>query len=202
MARNGIYEKLTSDPGDLVGILAYIAYKQHKIEFCQITADGNPSSEQVEQFQAVAAMETSLAHYRTQAGAMVQVFISAGLNKIAEQAEAEAREDALFHHLRQVQANLSSELQTINASIVSKRTLLGWLRDVGANLLVNLVTILMIGTLVLGYQSYTRMQQDTESKVGLHTPDAEDSTLQSADTSKPNGPRTDRTRADSGHTQQ
>ena len=66
MARNGIYEKLTSDPGDLVGILAYIAYKQHKLEFCQTTADGNPSREQVEQFQAVAAMETSLAHHGVQ----------------------------------------------------------------------------------------------------------------------------------------
>jgi len=97
MARNGIYEKLTADPDDLVGILAYIAYKQHKIEFCQITANGNPSREQIEQFQAVAAMET---------------------------------------------------------------------------------------------------------KVGLHTPDAEDSALQSADTRKPIGPRTGRTRADSGQTQQ
>lgn len=202
MARNGIYEKLTADPDDLVGILAYIAYKQHKIEFCQITADGNPSREQIEQFQTVAAMETSLEHYRTQAGAMVQVFINAGLKKIAERADAETREDALFHHLREVHADLSSELQTINANIVSKRTLLGWLRDVGANLLVNLVTILMIGTLVLGYQSYSRVQQDTETRIGLRTSDAEDSVPPPASTSKQTDQRTGRTRADSGQAQQ
>lgn len=42
---------------------------------------------------------------------------------------------------------------------------MGWVRDVGGNLLVNLVSIFVLGALLLGYNFSAELQQGTEKKV-------------------------------------
>lgn len=62
---------------------------------------------------------------------------------------------------------MQAQLTTVNEVLAAKRTWLGWLRDVGGNLIVNVVTILVIGALVLGYKFIGELQQRTEMKTGL-----------------------------------
>ncbi|MBY0557783.1 MAG: hypothetical protein K2P77_11310, partial [Burkholderiaceae bacterium] len=47
------------------------------------------------------------------------------------------------------------------------RSLLGWIRDIGANLLVNIVTILVIGAIVIGYKSVGQIQHHAETTLGM-----------------------------------
>lgn len=168
MAHNTIYEKLTADPNDLVGALAYITYKQQKVEFCKTTSGGNPSREgEVERFHAIATLDASIAAYRSQAEAMAQAFLNEGLDDLVQRTEAETRQDVLYQYIGTINSGLQSQLTTLNEALAAKRTLLGWLRDVGGNLIVNVVTILVIGALVLGYKFIGDFQHRTEVKAGI-----------------------------------
>lgn len=167
MAYNSIYEKLTADPNDLVGALAYIIYKQQKVEFCKTTSSGSPSREEIERFHAIASLDASIAAYRSQAEAMAQSFLNAGLDDLVQRTEAETREDVLYRHITTVNAGLQSQFASVNKILSAKRTWLGWLRDVGGNLVVNVVTILVIGALVLSYKFIGEVQQRTETKAGI-----------------------------------
>ena len=172
MAYNNIYEKLTADSNDLVGALAYIIYKQQKVEFCKATSGGNPSREEIERFHAIASLDASIAAYRSQAEAMAQAFLNAGLDDLVQRTEAETRQDVLYTYLGTINAGLQSQLTIVNDVLAAKRTWVGWLRDVGGNLIVNVVTILAIGALVLGYKFIGELHQRTEMKTGLSSPSA------------------------------
>lgn len=167
MPYNTIYEKLTADPNDLVGALAYIIYKQQKVEFCKATSGGNPSREEIERFHVIAALDASIAAYRSQAEAMAQAFLNEGLDDLVERTEAETRQDVLYTYIGTLNTGLQTQLSAVNETLAAKRTWVGWLRDVSGNLIVNVVTILIIGALVLGYKFIGELQQRTETKAGL-----------------------------------
>jgi hypothetical protein len=167
VAYNTIYGKLTADPNDLVAALAYIIYKQQKVEFCKATSGGNPSREEIERFHAIASLEASIAAYRSQAEAMAQAFLNEGLDDLVQRTEAETRQDVLYTYIGTINASLHAQLTSVNGALAAKRTWIGWLRDVEGNLIVNVVTILVIGALVLGYKFISELQQSTETKVGL-----------------------------------
>lgn len=173
MAYNTIYEKLTADPNDLVGALAYIIYKQQKVEFCKTTSGGNPSREEIESFHAIATLDASLAAYRSQAEAMAQAFLNEGLDDLVQRTEAETRQDMLYTSIGTVHASLQTQLSNINQLLSAKRTWFGWIRDVGGNLIVNVVTILVIGALVLGYKFMGELQHHTEARAGIGAPAAQ-----------------------------
>jgi hypothetical protein len=167
MAYNTIYEKLTADPNDLVGALAYIIYKQQKVEFFKTTSGGNPSREEIERFHAIASLDASIAAYRSQGEAMAQAFLNAGLDDLVQRTEADTRQDVLYRYLSTINTGLQRQLTTIDTMLSARRTWLGWLRDVGGNLVVNVVTILIIGALVLGYKFLGEVQHHTETKTGI-----------------------------------
>lgn len=180
MAYNTIYEKLTADPNDLVGALAYILYKKHKVEFYKSHTGGGPTQAEIDSFHTIALLQTSIDLYRSQAEALAANFLTVALDEISERTENETRQDILYTHIGAVnsglQAQLTSattglqtQLTTINDSLSAKRTAWGWLRDVGGNLVVNVVTILVIGAIVLGYRFLSDLQQSTEQRAGLGT---------------------------------
>jgi hypothetical protein len=187
VAYNTIYEKLTADPNDLVGALAYIIYKQQKVEFCKSTSGGKPSREEIERFHAIASLDTSIASYRSQAEAMAQAFLNEGLDDLVQRTEAETRQDVLYTYIGTINTGLQTQLTAVNDALAAKRTMMGWLRDVGGNLIVNVVTILVIGALVLGYKFIGELQQRTENKVGLGSASA------SSSASAPGNPAADAT---------
>ncbi|MYN47723.1 hypothetical protein GTP23_22045 [Pseudoduganella sp. FT93W] len=184
MAHNNIYEKLTADPNDLVGALAYIIYKQQKVEFCKNTSAGNPSRAEIEQFHAIASMDTSIAAYRSQAEALAQAFLNAGLDDLVQRTEDDTRQGVLYNHVLNLNSGLQTQLSTISQALAGKRTWLGWLRDVGGNLVVNVVTILVVGAVVLGYNALSKVQQHTEKNVGLSTSEGNSAASTSAEAAK------------------
>ena len=131
--RNAIYETLIADLHDPVDVFAYIIYKQNKADFCRSFGADGPSAEALRQFPAIASLDTSIEAYRAKGAAMAQNFLNEGLDRLVR--------------------------SSVDRSLHARRTFGGWVRDVGGNLLVNLVTIAVIGSLVIGYQYSSRFQQ-------------------------------------------
>lgn len=160
---NSIYETLTAGLRDPVGIFAYIIYKQNKVDFCKSCGEGGPSAEDLRQFYAIASLDTSIKAYRAQGAAMAQIFLNEGLDELVISTEKRTRDDVVIRRIDVVNQDLGSRLDTLDRTLHARRTFSGWIRGVGGNLLVNLVTIAVIGALVVGYQYSGRFQQDAAS---------------------------------------
>ncbi len=100
---------------------------------------------------------------------MAQNFLNAGLDDLVERTEKETRDDVVYKRVESVNSELRAQLLSIDRSLQAKRTFWGWARDISGNLLVNLVTIFVIGVLAFGYQITGRLQLSAENKVGLGT---------------------------------
>ena len=71
---NYIYEKLVTNDDDVLGLIAYGIYKQHKIEFItKIKEDKQrePTPEEFNSFFAASTTESQLNNYRSQAEALL-----------------------------------------------------------------------------------------------------------------------------------
>lgn len=161
MAYNTIYEKLTGDENDPVGAFAYIIYKQQKVDYCKSFQDRAPTKAELDSFHAIASLDTSIAAYRAQGAAKAQAFLNASLDQLVERTEAATRQDTLYQ-----------KMASISDSLNAKRTLGGWVRDISGNLLVNLVSIFVLGALVLGYKFSGELQQGAEKSSGIVSPPA------------------------------
>lgn len=184
MAYNTIYEKLTADPNDLVGAFAYIIYKQQKVDYFKSFGGRELRREEVENFHAIAALETSITAYRTQGEALAQAFLNASLDELVERTESATRKDTLHRQIDTVYAGLSAKLGLINDGLNARRTFTGWVRDVAGNLLVNLVSIFVLGALLLGYRFSGELQQSAEKTAGVSSPAADQSSKASGDEAK------------------
>ncbi|MGJ9418949.1 hypothetical protein ACHAC9_14450 [Massilia sp. CMS3.1] len=100
---------------------------------------------------------------------MAQAFLNASLDELVERTETETRQDILYTQIETVKAGLESKLLTIHGTLDAKRTFWGWGRDIAGNLLVNLVSIFVLGALVLGYKFSGELQQGAENRAGLGT---------------------------------
>lgn len=98
---------------------------------------------------------------------MAQAFLNDALDDLVERTEEDTRQDVLYKYIESVNTGLQTQLTLVNDALAAKRTWLGWVRDVGGNLVVNVVTILVIGAFVLGYKFMGELQQQTETKAGL-----------------------------------
>lgn len=167
MAHNTIYEKLTADPNDPVGAFAYIIYKQQKVDYCKSFGGRDLTRDELNTFHAIASLDTSITAYRAQGEAMAQAFLNASLDELVDRTEVATRQDILYTQMETVKAGLEGKLTLIHGTLDAKRTFAGWGRDIAGNLLVNLVSIFVLGALVLGYRFSGELQQGAENKVGL-----------------------------------
>lgn len=91
MARNynSIYKKLVTEEDDLIGLIAYALYKQHKIEFIELYKkehDGaEPSDEDMRSFAISSCTESLLVSYRDEAQLLLEkLTLAAAREEISE----------------------------------------------------------------------------------------------------------------------
>lgn len=185
MAYSTVYEKLTADPDDAAGAFAYIIYKQQKIDYCKSFGGRAPTPQELDSFHAIANLDTSIAFYRVQGEALAQTFLNASLDELVERTQAATRQDTLYRQIEAFNVGLMDKLSAISDTLGAKRTLLGWVRDITGNLLVNLVSIFVLGALLLGYKFSGELQQGAEKKAELKamTRSKSDSTVRPAPSS-------------------
>ena len=167
MTGNSVFQRLIADPNDAAGALAYIAYKRQKIEFCKSFGDREPTREELHGFHTVASLDTSIDAYRSQGEAIAESFLNASLDELAADVKAATCQHTLYRKIESGNFRLEEKLGAIAESIGERRTLVGWLREVSGNLLVNLVSIFVLGALLLGYRFSAELQQGVERKAGM-----------------------------------
>lgn len=105
---NFIFRDLVRDENDLVGLIAYGLYKQHKIEFIESFKSANtgqdPTDEDYKAFAMTSCTPSSLKHYRDTAESLLQQ-----ITLTAAREEINAFEDDM---LRQYRSEISLALQT------------------------------------------------------------------------------------------
>jgi hypothetical protein len=164
---DSVFQRLTADPNDAAGAFAYIAYKRQKVEFCKSFGDREPTREELYSFHAVASLETSIDAYRSQGKAIAESFFNASLDELAADVKAATCQHTLYRKIESGNMDLKERLSAIAHSLSGKRTLVGWVRDVSGNLLVNVVSIFVIGAVLLGYRFSAELQQGAERKAGV-----------------------------------
>ncbi len=156
-----VYSLLVADPNDVLAALAYTTYKQHKVETIEEIEmrTGQPATPaDLEAFERTARTPSALAMYGRQAEHLIQAFLRITLSE---------RQGALTAEF--ANSEISRQLAAIQANQNANRTVWGWFRVVGGNLAVNIMTILVIGALLLGYRWYEEVAGVVSSKAGLHS---------------------------------
>lgn len=138
------FSLLLPHPHDTLAALAYASYKHHEMQtYAAIEAQTGrpPSAEEIDNFERAATTPACLEMYRTQADIFMSAFVNATL---------EAKRETL--HADFTSSAIGRQLATIQAELRARKGALGLFRDVGANLSVNMLTILLIAALVFGYR--------------------------------------------------
>lgn len=157
MSYNYIYKELVQDNSDAVGIFAYAIYKQHKIDFInkiQLDESREPTDEELNSFH-----RSSMAHiegYRIQGEALIANFLTESLAQRVNNIEKDVENAVIGNHLNDIKALINSE-----------KTWTGWVKDVLSNLSVNILTILLIGAVIIGYHAFGDFLSKTEAAAGV-----------------------------------
>jgi hypothetical protein len=156
---NNIYQELVRDNGDAVGIFAYALYKQHKIAFINriiIDEDRNPTTDELSNFHRSSMTQQAISGYRIQGEALVLAFLNESLAQRVRDIENGVQDSVIGEHLK-----------NIKDQIDSKKTWLGWGKDVLNNLSVNILTIIVIGSIIIGYNYLSGFYSKTETAAGI-----------------------------------
>ena len=162
-----MYSLLVHDPDDVLTALAYTAYKSHELEVMRAIASETglpPTQGDIDAFYRVSSSPTMLAMYVRQAEALTKTFLDEALKSRKSALEADF-----------VSTAVGRRLIAIERKLVEKRSVRGWCADVGANLAVNFVTILVIAALLFGFQGLDRMLGTLGRDSGILGPGAQES---------------------------
>ncbi|HGW3984115.1 hypothetical protein ACRS5A_18370 [Acinetobacter baumannii] len=113
-----VYQELTKHDGDdfnLVNNVAYIIYKQRKIEFYE-SHGGNPTEEQIKSFHQIFMMPGQLQALRDQAGVIVTDILNITLAKKITDLEARLDQEATAEMKRELEA-LKTAVNTNQTSL-------------------------------------------------------------------------------------
>ena len=180
---NWIYKRLAEDPSDMVGALAYVIYKRQKIAYIQAYTKEHggqePDGDALKSFHIATDTETAAAGFRAQAEVILDKFLDQVLAGQLEQMQQELQESSLATTSRAVETNvrkdiesskqlIQSEISKVLDNLTERKGISGWLRDLGTNFLVNLLTVIVIGMAVVGYGAFdtfnTFLKQAIENK--------------------------------------
>ncbi|MGQ1209628.1 hypothetical protein ACT4YP_20555 (plasmid) [Acinetobacter baumannii] len=190
-----VYQELTkNDNGgyNLVNSVAYIIYKQRKIDFYK-SHDGNPTEEQVKNFHEIFLMEASIEGLRTEASIIVtQILQNTLANKVIEIETRLEQEDsaamkreleALKNVISQSQNTLNGDLNTKHTAVMSElgkineKGLGAWLKEIGKAVLITVASTIVLWLLFIAFvkgqasqDSFTKKYLPTDTAPAASTP--------------------------------
>lgn len=159
---NWIYKELVDDPDDAVGAIAYVLYKRDKIAFIEATISTHrrvPTPDELKVFHTQTCEPAQIKAYRAQAQQLAEVFLNSGLTQRMREFENEIRESVLNQNVSAVLSELKS-----------KKSLIAWFGDIVGNLGVNMLTIIVIGALLGGYQALAKFNANVEKIANVPVP--------------------------------
>lgn len=177
---NWIYGRLVKDENDLVGAIAYVLYKQHKIEFInkvENESGASPTDQQWAEFHRSTCLDSSILNYQSRADNLVNEFLRNVLTKHIEQLEAqgEARmaaavelaTNALKEKITELEGTINSNHSIVNTEIANKKSILNRLGEAFLNILYGIFALAIIGGIYSGYKWTSELNSKTEKIVGI-----------------------------------
>lgn len=159
---NWIYKELVNDPDDAVGAIAYVLYKRDKIALIEATiaAHGRaPTPDELKVFHKQTCDPAKIQAYRAHAQQLANAFLNSGLTQRMRDFENDIRESVLNQNVSAVLVELKS-----------KKSLGAWFGDIVGNLGVNMLTIIVIGALLGGYQALAKFNANVERIANVPVP--------------------------------
>ena len=145
---NYIYGKLVSSPEDVIGLLAYSIYKQHKIEFIEDfkkKKGSAPTDADIENFIMSSVTQSQLEKYRESA------------NTILSETVADAVQDEM--------GRMSLDFQNVIEPVVKKHSS-SWIKTVLLNVIGSFVfSIILVIIFLLGYTTESSLRNKTKAVV-------------------------------------
>jgi len=177
---NWVYKRLVSSENDLVGAIAYVLYKEHKIEFIlKIEADtgSDPSPEQLRAFHQQSCLESSLAGFQNRAQGLVNEFLRNALTNHAEYIESQA-DQRMEERVRLSTQNLVTEIselknkidtnhQVVTSEISNKKSKIARLGEAFYSIIYGVIVLMLIGGGVVGYNAVSKFMNNTETVAGI-----------------------------------
>jgi len=155
---NKIYESLVQGPDDAIGAFAYVLYKQHKVEWMKdihTRHQRTPTGQEVEFFHAENILPGMIEAYRKRGEALAIAFLEAGLEEKIIEIEESVKASSLAKRFEGVEMRLDD-----------RKGVKGWFRDIGTNVMVNVLTILVIGAVIVGSKLWGDFNSFLEGKYG------------------------------------
>ncbi|CAM2156960.1 conserved protein of unknown function [Pararobbsia alpina] len=163
---NQVFELLVDGPTDAVGAFAYVLYKEQKVEYVKhIRAQMKrpPTRQELESFRAQNSLPQQVDGLRERGVLLADQFLTDGLAACIPEIEARVNASVLSEQIESVR----SGVVRIEDTLARKRTLKGWIADIGGNLVVNILTIALIGAVIAGYKVMSKATSRAEETVGL-----------------------------------
>lgn len=178
---NWIYEHLVQDENDLVGAIAYVLYKQHKIEFIKsIESNGSssgPTEEQWSEFHRSTCLESNILNYQHRAQNLVNQFLRDMLTQHYNKLEADADQRTsdkvslitteLREKIIELETTIKTNHSTIENEIKNKKGVVARLGEALLNIVYGLIIIAVIGGLVGGYKWLNNLNSSAEKATGI-----------------------------------
>lgn len=161
---NWIYKALVNGPNDVHGAVAYVLYKNEKIAYIEHFAkekDRQPDSNDLAEFHRMTNLPGRLESYREQADRLLEEFLEAMLAtriQVDQDAFKQAHLSTLIRdtesdirtHIQSSESVIKAEVSKVQRALDSGKGIGGWFKDLGINLLVNVLTVVLIGLAVVG----------------------------------------------------
>lgn len=143
--------------------MAYVLYKQEKIDYIEgiVSAHNRaPTDDELKSFHSLTSKDTKIQEYRKQ----------------AKQLWDDALKIAAEHKIQELEADVqagivNSNVLTVLRELQAKKGFVAWLGDMVSNVGVNLLTILVIGALLGGYQALAQFNSILERLSKIPTSD-------------------------------
>lgn len=201
-----VFGKLVQGPDDVHGALAYVLYKEHKIAFLEkfkSTHGGiEPSEADWQTYHIAIDTDTALEGFKERAEALLESFLDQLLAAEVAEAKEEVKRSFFATEIRDAQNGLAGKIdaarQLVQASVDQRATVIdgkidgvsasvsagkgfgSWARDLGINLVVNFLTVVLIGLAVFGaaqmdrFSGWFQNRVDTASSTKLAPPSTPD----------------------------
>lgn len=171
-----IYSKFLSGPDDVSGALAYAAYKRSKIEwrtqFHAVHAR-QPSSAEEQAFMNMQMLPENILCLKQRGGRLAAQFIRKAVRERLAGLAVEVNQAEFSKKLLALEVHFASDLQQIQRQLSEKKTIGGWMKDIGTAFVSSVALVAIVGVILTGYVGLAKLTASTEKAVGLRTAPAD-----------------------------
>jgi hypothetical protein len=166
---NWIYKKLINGDDDVVGAIAYFLYKRQKVAFIEAYkaehGSQGPDDAALKGFHLSTDNENARDGFRIQAETILTNFLNQVLSDQLKQATEGIKKSLYVQVMRDVEEKIrreidlakdavNGEVRQISATLSERKGIFGWGRDILSNVLVNVITVIIIGAAVIGFGAF------------------------------------------------